>query len=131
MSWGQSCAHPNYAGVYTRVAHYVDWIKNPTTEKPTEPTTWYPTDYPTSPVVSTESPLVCYEKGECLYSNLVDVTYPSSVEECLQHCRRTERCQWFTYKFFESCELFESCEYLSDNECNNCITGQVTCPDQP
>ena len=38
VSWGRVCADPNYAGVYTRVAHYVDWIKNPTTVKPTEST---------------------------------------------------------------------------------------------
>ena len=105
----------------------------PTTQYPTEyPTTWYTTEYPTSSPSPTESPHVCYEDGECLYSNLIDVTYPSSAEECLQHCRRTDRCQWFTFKTHGGsfCELFESCEYLSDNECTNCVTGQVTCPDQ-
>ena len=104
----------------------------PTTWHPTEyPTTWYPTEWTTSQR-PTESPHVCYEDGECLYSNLIDVTYPSSAEECLQHCRRTDRCQWFTFKTHGGsfCELFESCEYLSDNECTNCVTGQVTCPDQ-
>ena len=104
-----------------------------TSRYPTEyPTTWYTTEYPTSSPSPTESPHVCYEDGECLYSNLIDVTYPSSAEECLQHCRRTDRCQWFTFKTHGGsfCELFESCEYLSDNECTNCVTGQVTCPDQ-
>ena len=104
----------------------------PTTRYPTEyPTTWYPTEWTTSQR-PTESPHVCYEDGECLYSNLIDVTYPSSAEECLQHCRRTDRCQWFTYKVHGGsfCELFESCEFLSDNECTSCTTGQVSCPDQ-
>lgn len=27
-SYGRGCAHPSYAGVYTRVSMYRDWIRN-------------------------------------------------------------------------------------------------------
>ena len=85
-----------------------------------------------STTTSTEAPNVCYEKGECLYSNLLEVTYASSAQNCLKDCRDFNGCKWFTYKQnHQLCELFESCEYLTGNECGeDCITGQVSCPDE-
>ena len=37
--------------------------------------------------------------------------------------------KWFTYKKHDGsvCELFESCEYFSNDECDNCVSGQVSC----
>ena len=104
----------------------------PTRPEPTTPTrftwptsTWSPTESTTPP----DWPKVCYEKGECLFSNLLDVTHATSAERCLQDCKTTDGCQWFTYKEHDGsvCELFESCEYFSNDDCDNCISGQVSC----
>ena len=95
-------------------------------------------DYPTTQSIGLEStptptPPVCYENGECLNSNLIDVTYVNTTVQCLEDCKNTEGCQWFTYKFppyrQPFCEHFESCNVWS-TDCTNCTVGHVTCPEQ-
>ena len=75
---------------------------------------------------------ICYEDGECLNSNLIDVTYPNTTAKCLEDCKNTARCQWVTYKIHRYassptfCQLFENCGDFSD-QCTNCTSSQVTC----
>ena len=95
-------------------------------------------DYPTTQSIGRMTELtpswdVCYEIGECLFTNLIDVTYVNTTVQCLEDCKNTEGCQWFTYKFpayrQPFCELFTlSCVW--SNDCTNCTIGHVTCPEQ-
>ena len=97
------------------------------------------TDYPSPTTeslgweISSPPPTVCYELGECLNSNLIDVTLVNTTAQCLEDCKNTEGCQWFTYKYpvyrQAFCEHFETCNLWSDN-CDNCTVGHVTCPEQ-
>jgi secreted trypsin-like serine protease len=56
VSFGIGCARPGYAGVYTKVSAFNDWVCNqmggcapPTPSAPTSPTTKNPTPAPTAP----------------------------------------------------------------------------------
>ena len=88
---------------------------------------WTPTPYH-SPS-TTPSPNTCFEAGECIYSHLIEITRAYSAERCLKDCKNTYGCKWFTYKKHDGdvCELFSSCEYFSTDDCDSCISGEVSC----
>ena len=80
---------------------------------------------------------ICYEDGECLNSNLIDVTYPNTTAKCLEDCKNTAGCQWVTYKRHKYdppqptfCQLFENCGYFNEECRENCTTSHVSCPVQ-
>ena len=70
----------------------------------------------------------CYFKGECLNSQLVNLTKQDSYNKCLKDCQHNMECQWFTFEGSQnSCLLFSDCNTISDSTCQHCYSGQKTC----
>ncbi len=70
----------------------------------------------------------CSLAGQCLESIFITEDARESAQECLENCQDTGPCHWFTYKPANSlCQLFETCESISDDNCPDCITGQKEC----
>ena len=72
--------------------------------------------------------LQCFVPGECIQSNLVSVESTQSAEMCLDLCKNTDNCQWFTYIAYASlCELLQDCPQLDESNCAECVSGEVAC----
>ena len=73
----------------------------------------------------------CYVEGECLDSQLVNLTLQDNYNDCLNDCKDNMDCQWFTFEGSgNSCLLFSDCKTLSNVKCQNCYSGQRTCQPQ-
>ena len=71
---------------------------------------------------------VCFVPGECTDSNLIKAEISATVELCLDVCKNTENCGWFTYVTYAGlCEIFENCGLLDPANCADCISGEVNC----
>ena len=76
----------------------------------------------------------CFVEGECALwidnHNLVEIVYGiTSPENCLEICKETPSCLYFThFQNIEQCYLYSSCEYFF-YECANkdCISGEAIC----
>ena len=77
---------------------------------------------------SSEEP-ICWIKGECLGTE-VQFLSTQTKEECLEACKNTLACAWFTFRSFKSqepiCQLFSDCSSL-DETCETCISGERRC----
>ena len=72
---------------------------------------------------------ICWAAGECQGNELYFVTSPTK-EDCLEECKNTFNCTWFTYRSSEShesiCHLFTDCPTI-DETCETCISGERRC----
>ena len=76
----------------------------------------------------------CFVEGECALwidnHNLVEIVDEIlSPENCLELCKETPSCLYFThFQKIEQCYLYSSCEYFF-YECANkdCISGEASC----
>ncbi len=93
----------------------------PTTPPPaTRPPTMTPP--PTNPP-PTEPPNRCYVYGTC-EDFAVGFTHSLSVDDCLDFCRLTSLCNWFTQdNDQELCIAFQSCYEFSESACPDCVSG--------
>ena len=76
--------------------------------------------------------LQCFVEGQCLNSPILDITLQEDANACLKHCQEDPTCRWFTFDdAVDLCELFETCPTLSDDQCDQCVSGENTCEPQP
>ena len=72
--------------------------------------------------------LQCFIPGECTNSAFVGAEPAVDINNCLQLCKDTSDCAWFTFvPYAMFCELFTECVDLAVDNCANCISGQKQC----
>ena len=70
----------------------------------------------------------CFIVGECKESFNFEVRQVSDKLRCLDVCRESQECSWFTfYARTGSCALFKDCHDLDDESCPECSTGHDNC----
>ena len=70
----------------------------------------------------------CFVPGECTNSALVNALPAVDVNNCLQLCKNTSDCAWFTFVSYANfCELFSECNELAVDNCADCISGEKEC----
>ena len=72
----------------------------------------------------------CWIGGECKGNKIHIAPSPQSKEECLEECKITFGCKWFTFHQYKSpqpaCLLFSDCSSI-DETCETCISGERRC----
>ena len=69
----------------------------------------------------------CWVKGEC-QGNLILTKPLETQEECLDLCKTTEGCKWFTFvnQTEQFCILLHDCTSL-DESASDCVSGEERC----
>ena len=69
---------------------------------------------------------VCWVRGEC--EGTIDrVDEVETLEECLDLCKQSTTCRWFTfYEPSSPCILMKDCTTI-DESCTSCISGEKRC----
>ncbi len=76
--------------------------------------------------------LLCKVPGECFEGDFNDETLAASYTQCLIYCQDDRDCTFFTYYTDTTiCITFSSCPEITDDDCNDCLTGEVDCPLDP
>ncbi len=71
----------------------------------------------------------CFSAGECVFSPVVEDWESSDSQECLELCRDQPGCRYFTqYDQDGICLGFAECLEFSEDTCQQCYSGSVTCP---
>ena len=71
----------------------------------------------------------CDIRGECIDSDLLQITSTENSIECLKICQENTDCNWYTYRKSQKyCVLYNTCTEISDDYCSNCVSGESICP---
>ena len=75
--------------------------------------------------------LQCFTTGECKESVGLGATFTPTQDTCINYCRdQVRNCKWVTFipgPDTNYCELFANCNYLSNEYCEVCISGEIDC----
>jgi len=72
----------------------------------------------------------CWIQGECV-GTIDHFEKTESKEDCLNLCKTTLGCRWFTFWEPSSpCFLFKNCPTFDDS-CDNCVSGESRCQVKP
>ena len=70
---------------------------------------------------------LCVILGACIGTEIKFEENVPTKENCLDICKATEGCRWFTYLQLHSfCMLMADCKTL-DETCTECISGESKC----
>ena len=70
----------------------------------------------------------CNIQFECVDSDIIDVTFVESYNECLEDCQDRKTCKWVSFDAdTKSCEILENCINSRNEKCPRCISGQREC----
>ena len=110
-------------------------IQTTTTSTTTQTTTSSTTAQTTtsSATIQTSSTTIdhmtCMEPGQCV-GNEISTPFASDYNACLKHCKKSDRCHWFTFKqslCCTDCILFEDCPEINTAICPECLTSEKEC----
>ena len=71
----------------------------------------------------------CWIQGQC-EGNMISTLPASTQQDCLQLCKETNKCRWFTFieknDAGDFCILYHDCPII-DESCSACISGETRC----
>ena len=89
---------------------------------------WFDLSFPFSALPRPKDGSSCFTVGECQDSFNFEVRQVSDKLECLDLCRQSLGCSWFTFSARTcSCTLFKDCNILDLESCPECLTGHDNC----
>ena len=84
----------------------------------------------TTPALAQNATIGCFTDGECLDGTTVGISVVPSVNDCLAFCDTLEICSFFTYDISgELCIALQDCPEVSNANCQQCYSGDASCPD--
>ena len=85
-----------------------------------------------SPIDCVQPTPQCWIQGQC-EGNMIYTVQASTQQECLQLCKETNQCRWFTFleknDAGDFCILYQDCPAL-DESCSACISAESRCEEE-
>ena len=73
----------------------------------------------------------CFVEGECLGGVSAGITSADTAQDCVEFCYSMDGCEYFTYSPTGGvCVAFADCPELSSDSCQDCVSGDATCPSE-